>query len=255
MTQTERKYVQIEKELLHVAIVCGCEKFDQYIYGHKVTVETDHKLLVSISQKPIHNALAAMSCHRFTGLRCSLLLTTRSRDLNIQQNEIFSNIVSLIQTIIWPKHLQRMMLHLQRYDLCITYKGGSEMYLADALSRAYPDQSVPQSSPQSEFCHTVEALDLTEHLPISAKRLKQIQEASNKDDTLQTLKQQIISGWPPQKSYTPPETRPYLKCQDKLSVQDDIVFKGSRIVLPTALRKDLLLKIHKGHLGVESCLR
>ena len=71
------------------------------------------------------------------------------------------------------------------------------MYLADALSRAYPDQSAPQSSPQSEFCHTVKVLDLTEHLPISAKRLKQIQEATNKDDTLQTLKLQIISGWPP----------------------------------------------------------
>lgn len=54
MTQTERKYAQIEKEML--AIVCGCEKFDQFIYGHRITVETDHKPLVSISQKPIHNA-------------------------------------------------------------------------------------------------------------------------------------------------------------------------------------------------------
>jgi len=207
MAQTERKYAQIEKELL--AIVCGCEKFDQYIYGHKVTVETDHKPSVSISQKPIHNA---------------------------------------------PKCLQIMMLRLQRYDLC-TNKRGSEMYLADALSMAYPDQSVPQSSPQSEFCHTVEALDLMEYLPISAKRLKQIQEANNKDGTLQNLKQQIISGWPLQKSYTPLATRPYLKCQDELSVQDDTVFKGSRIVLLTALRKDMLLKIHEGHLGVESYLR
>ena len=33
------------------------------------------------------------------------------------------------------------------------------------------------------------------------------------------------------------------------------MFKGSRIVLPTALRKEMLLKIHEGHLGVESCLR
>ena len=41
MTQTERRYAQIEKEML--AIVCGCEKFDQFIYGHHITVETDHK--------------------------------------------------------------------------------------------------------------------------------------------------------------------------------------------------------------------
>ena len=50
MTQTERNYAQIEKEML--AIFCGYEKFDQFIYGHKITVETDHKPLVSISQKP-----------------------------------------------------------------------------------------------------------------------------------------------------------------------------------------------------------
>ena len=47
MTETERKYAQIEKEML--AIVCGCEKFDQYIYGHRITIKTDHKPLVSIS--------------------------------------------------------------------------------------------------------------------------------------------------------------------------------------------------------------
>ena len=28
-----------------LAIVCGYEKFDQYVYGHKVTVENDHKPL------------------------------------------------------------------------------------------------------------------------------------------------------------------------------------------------------------------
>ena len=36
LTQAERNY-----EML--AIVYGCEKFDQFVYGWKVTVETDHK--------------------------------------------------------------------------------------------------------------------------------------------------------------------------------------------------------------------
>ena len=30
-----------------------------------------------------------------------------------------------------------MMLRLQKYDLIVTYKKGSEMYLADTLSRAF----------------------------------------------------------------------------------------------------------------------
>ena len=51
LTDTERNYAQIEKELL--AIVFGTEKFNQYTYGRKVFVESDHKLLEVIYQKPL----------------------------------------------------------------------------------------------------------------------------------------------------------------------------------------------------------
>ena len=36
-----------------------------------------------------------------------------------------------------PKRLQRMLLRLQKFDLQVSYKKGTEMYLADTLSRAY----------------------------------------------------------------------------------------------------------------------
>ena len=39
-----------------LAIVCGYEKFDQYVYGHKVTVENDHKPLSEYISKLIHTA-------------------------------------------------------------------------------------------------------------------------------------------------------------------------------------------------------
>ena len=54
LTKTEQNYAQIEKECL--AIVYSCEKFDQFIQGRKVTVLTDHKPLVPIFKKAIHNA-------------------------------------------------------------------------------------------------------------------------------------------------------------------------------------------------------
>ena len=52
LTQTERAYAQIEKELL--AIVFGCRKFHHLLYGrHDITVETDHLPLVKIQHKPL----------------------------------------------------------------------------------------------------------------------------------------------------------------------------------------------------------
>ena len=53
-TQTEVQYAQIEKEML--AIVFGMEKFETYLYGRKVLVESDHKPLESILKKSILNA-------------------------------------------------------------------------------------------------------------------------------------------------------------------------------------------------------
>jgi len=51
LTATERNYAQIEKELL--SVVYGMEKFNQYTYGRKILVESDHKPLEIIYKKPL----------------------------------------------------------------------------------------------------------------------------------------------------------------------------------------------------------
>lgn len=43
MTETETNYAQIEKEML--AIVFAVERFEHYVYGRPVLVQTDHKPL------------------------------------------------------------------------------------------------------------------------------------------------------------------------------------------------------------------
>lgn len=54
LTPTEVQDAQIEKELL--AIVFGMEKFETYLYGRKVLVESDHKPLEAIFKKGLLNA-------------------------------------------------------------------------------------------------------------------------------------------------------------------------------------------------------
>ena len=49
LTDSERRYANIEREML--AIAWGVEKFHTYLYGRKVIVETDHKPLETIFKK------------------------------------------------------------------------------------------------------------------------------------------------------------------------------------------------------------
>ena len=46
MTSTEQRYAQIEKEAL--ATTWACEKFNDYILGKDIIVETDHKPLIPL---------------------------------------------------------------------------------------------------------------------------------------------------------------------------------------------------------------
>lgn len=73
LTSCQQNYAQIEKELF--AILVGCTKFHQYIYGRQIIVETDHKPLVPLFNKPLH--LVPARLQRF-------MMRLQAYDLNVQ---------------------------------------------------------------------------------------------------------------------------------------------------------------------------
>ena len=58
LTSTEKNYAIIEKEFL--AVLFGCVRFHQHIYGNKTFVESDHKPLESKMKKPLPRAPAGL---------------------------------------------------------------------------------------------------------------------------------------------------------------------------------------------------
>lgn len=72
LTDTEKRYAQIEKELL--AIVFAAKRFHQYVFGRTVTVQSDHKPLEAIVRKPLNKAPARLQ---------GMLLQLQKYDLNI----------------------------------------------------------------------------------------------------------------------------------------------------------------------------
>ena len=147
-----------------------------------------------------------------------------------------------------PKRLQSMIIRLQKCDLEVKYEKGNKMFLADTLSRAFlpaPEQD------ESEF----ETINMFKYLPVSKERLLQIQRDTEADESLQVLKAVIQKGWPEHKSNLPSIISPFFNMRDELSIQDSLIFKGERVVVPRASRSELLKRIHSSHLGVNGCLK
>ncbi|VDI07841.1 Hypothetical predicted protein [Mytilus galloprovincialis] len=204
LTTSEINYAQIEKEMY--AIVFGCTRFHQYIYGRSIRVETDHKPLVSIMKKSLLDA---------------------------------------------PARLQRMILRLQRYELDVVHLPGKCIPVADTLSRKFLSDTYPGLSDSFE----AQVHMIFSSLPISDRKIEEIEKATLSDPQFDILKSVILEGWPQSRSECPAQILEFWNHRDELSVNSGIIFKGHKIVIPTSLRVLMLDKIHTGHMGVEKCIR
>jgi len=87
------------------------------------------------------------------------------------------------------------------------------------------------------------------------ERLHQLQHASADDPVLCELRKTILQGWPECKAGVTEALRAYYDFRDELTVEDQLVFKGPVVVVPAALRKEMMAACHDTHIGVEGCIR
>ena len=220
LSTVERQYAQIEKECL--AIVFACSRFNQYLHGRELTtVETDHKPLVPIFQKSIHSA---------------------------------------------PKRLQRMLLRLQRYNLNVTYLPGSQMYIADMLSRAYlqvdrtqckrtPEYQIFQFKQEQQLFEEIASINQVDYMRLSEGTHQQIKQCTLADPTLQTLMNTVTTGWPVSKEDVPSCIREYWNYKEELTVQNGVLYKGMKVIVPISMRPQMIARVHSSHLGPDACVR
>jgi hypothetical protein len=162
-----------------------------------------------------------------------------------------------------PKRLQRMLLRLQRYKVDLVYKPGSQMFLADALSRAYLSESSDSRNGESSTLWE-ELAEVTENeqmdglrMVASQQLISQMQQAAADDEEYQLLRKQISEGWPSDMNmdYINPSLKPYATFADELTVSGPFVFKGTRVVVPYGAREEVINRLHSSHMGINGCLR
>ena len=153
-----------------------------------------------------------------------------------------------------PARLQRMLMQLQRYQFRIKYKPGPTMYLADTLSRAALQHPVSAKVTGFEIFR-LSIQEPEENPQLTAPTIQKLKEETCDDPTLSQLYTVITDGWPSNKQQVPACLQPYWTYRDELSIQDGIIYKGSRVLVPQNLIPYMLKRIHASHLGAESNLR
>ena len=119
------------------------------------------------------------------------------------------------------------------------------MVLPDALSRL---SRVDKEEVMGTNVRIHELVD------VSQSRLGLLQAETEADEVLQRIKSYVWSGWPDSVKSLEPELRPFWGVHNDISIVDDLVMAGSRIVIPQSSRQEVLREIHEGHQGETKCM-
>ena len=86
-------------------------------------------------------------------------------------------------------------------------------------------------------------------------RCKTLQSSTEEDEELQILSKVIKKGWPNDRNSVNGEVQKYFPFREELTIQNGLIFKGDRIVVPKNARAYLMEKAHSSHIGIQGCLR
>ncbi|MCG8429678.1 MAG: hypothetical protein MJA29_00665, partial [Candidatus Omnitrophica bacterium] len=166
---------------------------------------------------------------------------------------------------IFRKHLvdvspriQRLVVRSLPYTFDCQWVPGKDIPLADALSRNISTDKLLQME------------NLGIRLPILAVNLVlrnvrnyhsdgilvSIREETGKDELLKAVMKYTSEGWPDDKSQLKQidGILTFWKLREELSIEDGIVIKGNKILIPPSLRMEMLEIVHEGHQGIEKCI-
>uniref|UniRef100_A0A8D8X673 RNA-directed DNA polymerase n=2 Tax=Cacopsylla melanoneura TaxID=428564 RepID=A0A8D8X673_9HEMI len=159
-------------------------------------------------------------------------------------------LVQLLQTSqltdLTPR-IQRFRLRLMKYSYKIVYVPGKHIVVADYLSR-HPIVGLDNSTDELAEETMAYVQEVINNIPTTDENVMNAMNAQAKDDIIKEICKKIETQWERPKTNDP--LLPFFHVKDELSVCNGMLMRGSRIVVPSSLRNDMLHRIHMGHLGI-----
>ena len=140
-------------------------------------------------------------------------------------------------------------MRLRRFSVNAVYIPGKDLILADALSRS-PLPLGNGSDNQDEDDDVQQFLNMIDSSrPASEEKILQIEEATREDHVLQEVIKLVLNGWPRYQTQVPVEVRRFFAYRAELSYSEGKLPYRNQIVIPAALKKEVVQRVHDGHLG------
>jgi transposase InsO family protein len=150
-----------------------------------------------------------------------------------------------------PPRILRFRLRLARFSYSIGYVPGKNLYTANTLSRSPISDTVNELQLEEEETELLVQMQI-DNLPASKGRLEEYHLAQAVDPTCSKVSNYSKNGWP-NKGDIDPDIKQYWQEQGNLTIHDNLLLYSGRVVVPKALQKITLAKIHQGHQGIQRC--
>ena len=147
-----------------------------------------------------------------------------------------------------PPRIQRFRMRMMWFDYKVVYIPGKLLSIADALSRS-PICFV--ATAEDDLISEVEdhVNNVVTNFPASDKMLQTIRDELLADPICSTVIKYCEGGWPSSRSVCH-VLQTFYQVRDDLAHQKGLLLKGDRIVIPLALQKEILNKLHQSHQGI-----
>ena len=89
------------------------------------------------------------------------------------------------------------------------------------------------------------------HPQFTGDVITRLKTATQQDEELTVLREVISQGWPDQRKEAPTAVHGYWNYRDELTIEDGLIVKGERIVIPRSMIPDILEQLHSAHQGGE----
>ncbi|UYV72016.1 K02A2.6-like, partial [Cordylochernes scorpioides] len=142
--------------------------------------------------------------------------------------------------------LQRFRMRMMRFGFEIVHIPGKELLDADALSRQplLTTEGGEDERPTSAHINAV-----LSSITDKDEMLTKIFEAQQEDTTLKAVVNYLEQGWPDKKKISQ-ALLSYWHVKDELGVQNGLLMRSCRLVIPASMKLEILDKLHAGHFGI-----